>query len=159
LLIFYFDFIAMIFVRMVFEKKFYLRRWWTYKLGDSVFLPLYGFFAATILHATVIQTNFWWSIILIVLGITIMLSTEILHVEEKFYKLQQELLPSQIYHAIIFVVMFYLVGSSLPYVILLHSPIWSFIGVIIALSGYLITVVIDYSVKKNIKRSQKKRKR
>src|SRR5437867_4248509 len=98
LLFFCVDYLAMILIRVVFERKFYLRRWWTFKLGDSIFLPFYGYFAAGILHGTNVQMSFWWTVAIVFLGVITMLETEFLHVEEHFYRLKQELLPSQIYH-------------------------------------------------------------
>jgi hypothetical protein len=159
LLFFCVDFVAMLLIRVVFEKKFYLRRWWTFRYGDSIFLPMYGFFAAAILQAKVIQISFWWSIAILFLGVITMLETEFLHVEDKFYKLNQEFLPSQIYHGFIFVVMFYIIGSSLPVVISLHPFTWNFAGVIFAFFGYLLMVIKDYTAKKALKRSYKKQRR
>ncbi len=158
LLFFCFDFVAMILVRVVFERKFYLRHWWTYKYGDSLFLPLYGFNAAIILHDAIIRISSLWSFILIILGITCMIGTEYLHVEEKFYKPKMEFLPSQIYHDVIFVVMFYIVGSSIPMIISLHPQTWSFYGAILAIVGYFLMVYKDYTTKKANRKSQKKRK-
>jgi hypothetical protein len=122
-------------------------------------LPLYGFFAANILHTTVIQTSFWWTIAIIFLGVITMLETEFLHVEDKFYKVKQEFLPSQIYHSLIFVVIFYIVGSSLPVIISLHPQTWSFAGVIFAFTGYLLMVYKDYTTKRAIRKVYHKRKR
>lgn len=163
LLFFCVDYLAMILIRVIFERKFYLRRWWTFKLGDSIFLPLYGYFAANILHGAVVQMSFWWTVAIVFLGVITMLETEFLHVEEHFYKLNQELLPSQIYHGIIFVVMFYIVGSSLPVILAIHPPTWSFAGAIFAITGYFLLVVKDYSTEKGLRKSyrktRKKRKR
>lgn len=159
LIFFCIDYLAIIFIRIVFEKRFYLRRWWAFKYGDSLFLPLYGFNAAQILHTSEIQINFQWSVFLIIMGILCMLGTEYLHVEEGFYKPKVEFLPSQIYHAFIFVVMFYFVGSSFPVVILLHPLTWSFGGAILAIAGYLLMVYKDYTIKRTIRKSYKKRKR
>jgi len=163
LIFFCVDYLAMIFIRIVFERKFYLRRWWTFKLGDSIFLPLYGYFAAGILHGTNVQLSFWWTIAILFLGVITMLETEFLHVEEHFYKLKQELLPSQIYHGIIFVVMFYLIGSSLPVIIAIHPLTWRFAGALLAIIGYFLLVFKDYATEKALRRSnrktRKKRKR
>lgn len=153
------DFLAVIFIRVVFEKKFYLSEWWTYLYGDSIFLPLYGFFAANILHTVVLQTSFWWNIAIVFLGLITMLETEFLHLEDKFYNLKQEFLPSQVYHSIIFVVIFYIIGSSLPVMLTIHPPTWSFVWALCAIAGYFIMVIRDYTIKKAIRRSHKKRKR
>lgn len=158
LFLFCIDFLAILLIRIVLERKFYLREWWTYKYGDSIFLPMYGFFAATILqtsHSTVIQTYFWWNITLVALGIVLLFGTEYHHVKYKIYTLKQEFLPSQLYHSIIFVVMFYIVGSSLQRVIVIHKPVWSFIGVLIALGGYLLTVIKDYGIEKSFKKRKR----
>jgi len=159
ILFFCIDFLAMLFVRVVFEKKLYFRRWWTFRYGDSIFLPMYGFFAANILHGIALQITFWWSIAIIFLGVITMFETEFLHVEDKFYKFKQEFLPSQFYHDVIFVVMFYIVGSSLPVIISLHPQNWSFVGVIVAFAGYLLMVIKDYTTKKAIRKSHRKRRR
>ncbi len=44
------DFGAIVLIRIITKRNSLLPRWWTFKVGDSVFLPAYAGFAAVIIH-------------------------------------------------------------------------------------------------------------
>jgi hypothetical protein len=44
--VFAIDFGAILGIRVVVERRLYVRQWWTFRYGDSVYLPLYGAFVA-----------------------------------------------------------------------------------------------------------------
>ena len=44
------SFAGIMLIRLVFEHDFYLLRWWSFRLGDSIGFPLYAYFAAQALQ-------------------------------------------------------------------------------------------------------------
>jgi len=41
---------AVMTIRVIFEQKFYLTKFWSFRLGDSIGFPLFGYFAAGLLQ-------------------------------------------------------------------------------------------------------------
>lgn len=143
------DFGAILVVRRIWEGRFYLGRWWTYRIGDSVFLPAYGCFTAVVVqHATApppIYGEWRWHVGVLLVGYAIMLRGEYLHVRNGIYTLRQQLRGSQLYHSVIFGPMFYLIMSMAPFVLECWEVWWANVGALIALLAFGITVVVDNS--------------
>lgn len=74
-----------------------------------------------------------------------MIMTESLHIKRGVYTIKQEFAPSQLYHSFIFGVMFYLVVSILPVIIISRVPIWATIAALVSLAGYALTAAVDAS--------------
>jgi hypothetical protein len=157
LLLFCIDFLAILLIRTLVERKFYFNKWWTYKYGDSIFLPLYGFFAAILIQNNhlIIGYSLWWELTLLSFGYILVFIIEYLHIKQKISPLKQQFYPSQIYHTFIFGIMFYLIAISVPAVIAANQPVWAYIAAFILLSCYVITCIRDIFFETIRKKSHK----
>jgi hypothetical protein len=149
LVLFAIDFGAILLIRGCFEHQVYLARWWTYRVGDSICLPTYGYMMATVIqHADAVPALYvqtWWHVSILLLGYLAMVASELAHVRRGTYTVRQELWPSQLYHSAIFGIMFYLVLSPVPFLFEAPDPSWAAIGARLALLGFAATFVIDSS--------------
>lgn len=133
------DFGGVMTIRLLLEKKIYFRRWWAFRYGDTLFLPLYGYFMAHMLQqnpAYVPHVSGLWTALIVCLGYLLVIGIEYRHTTNKVYTNQQQKAPSQVYHSLIFPFMFYLVITTLPVLAYADSLAWAVLGAWIAIVGY-----------------------
>ncbi len=117
--VFAIDYGAMSAIRLLFEPRFYLTKWYSFRIGDFILLPLYAALAAYALQK-IDTTNryskrFWyvWCLGFLALGI---IAPQLLG----FAKLRFDKGPSETYHAVLFWFMFPLI--TYPWPLLVKSP-------------------------------------
>lgn len=146
--IFLIDFGFVFLIRVVFEKKVYLGRWWTYRYGDSIFLPILAYFLAITYQKTTVFPYLyqqpWWHISVFVFGYILMAYTEYLHIKNKVYKKKDLFLPSQLYHSFIFGIFFYTIVGSLPLLFPVRFSDLAYVGIIFGSVGFLLMCVKDF---------------
>ncbi len=138
------DFGMIMLIRRVFEGQWYLRRWWSFRLGDSIFLPIYAYFTSRLFNDAPksLFENPCWHRSLLFGGVFFAFMNEMRAVQGGMLTLTQVLKPSQAYHTLIFGPMFYLVLAPLPTVV---RSRWSR-DKLLALAGfvgYVVTYVVD----------------
>lgn len=57
LLVFLLGFGGVMMTRRIYEGEFYLTRWWSFRIGDSIALPLFAFFTALAFQ----KSTEWWN--------------------------------------------------------------------------------------------------
>lgn len=142
------DFIAILAIRILFEGRFYLTRWWSYKIGDSIALPLYTFFCLRALENDRLSGRFydrkWFPWVLLGLGASFSIALEVQAVLNHFRRFQGEFLPSQAYHTVIFAVMFAWMSDTILPLLTAKSSRDKYIALVF-LALYLATWGIDNS--------------
>jgi tellurite resistance protein TehA-like permease len=122
--------------------------WWTNVYGD-VFLPIGIASAAVILrdfnHSRGWYASLWWNWLVLGAGVLVIFLVEFVLV----YKVQsrksahQELAPSNLWHAAIFVPMFYLSVITLIPAAMTRTPEWAFSLAVVGYGGWLASLVHD----------------
>ncbi len=147
LLVFALDFGAIMFIRIVIENQLYLSRWWSFRVGDSVFLPLYAAFAAVIINRQAdrlsgLAARPWYHVFLLVFGVvlSILIEVDAIHAGRDP---RITWLPSQLWHTAIFGLVFYLVFWSFTAILQVRAPKWAFITALVFLLGYFATITYD----------------
>jgi hypothetical protein len=122
--------------------------WWTNVYGD-IFLPI-GIASSTVILRNFSHAESWyssrlWNWVVLILGAFTVFLVEFVVV----FKLQrrktrhQELSPSNLWHALIFVPMFYVSVIPLIPMFVTHHPGWAFFLAIIGYGGWLLTLIHD----------------
>ncbi len=148
LFIFGVDFLVVILLRILLEKKFYWGKWWSFKFGDSLILPLY-FIAGALLMQTItfpthtIYDHVWWHVLTASFGYISIFIIEMNLVRKKFYTVEHQFVASHIYHSAIFGLLFYLVVSVLPIILTHLGSLYSQIA-LASLAGHIALVIIDH---------------
>ncbi len=130
-------------IRLMIEGRVYISRWWTFRFGDGIFLPLYGYFMAQMIQSTpppALYLQPKWHISCLVLGYLFMFITESLHHKHQTFKRYKSTLPSHFYHSLIFGIIFYLVVSTFPYLS------FTSYGPSFALLGYAVCAYKDFVI-------------
>ncbi len=130
-------------------KKFDRARWKSATVGD-IFLPI-GIASSCAIAAELHgvgawYAKTWWGLTVLLLGLTVNLFMEIviLHYMLKRYTFTQQLAPSNVWHSIAFIPLFYLsVVSAIP-AIIIHEPLHLVVGVIIGYGGWIASFVYDF---------------
>ena len=147
LLLFGVDFGAVMLIRIAIERKLYLTRWWSFRLGDSVFLSLYGVFAAITIRGEDItggfQAQVWWHLTLVAIGCMIWWIIESVSVRNRDPQITG--LPSNLWHIYAAGFMFYLVAWSIVFILIEapDRPAWAITACLVCLTGYIGTVAYD----------------
>ncbi|MDP2671510.1 MAG: hypothetical protein Q8P13_03590 [bacterium] len=147
--IFVIDFGVIMVLRRAFEGRWYLRRWWSFRLGDTVGLPVYAGFAAVIVqnHNTAdrFYNEVWWHLSILGLGVVLAILQEFNAFRSGSLSSRQIRKPSQLYHTAIFGPMFYYAASVFFPVmdVTLHDPGRDTLRALVFLLFYLGTYVYD----------------
>lgn len=140
------DFGAIMAIRIFVEKKFYLTRWWSFKIGDTIGLPVCAGFAAAVVsegNFTGFYTQLWWHLLVLMTGYTVIITLELNSVRVGFATWEEVTNPSQMYHTFIFGIMFYLFSTVMFALIADHQPVVQTIMAFCGLGVWLITYVVD----------------
>jgi hypothetical protein len=122
--------------------------WWSGLYGD-IFLPLGIASSAVVLRSfkpyDMWFTSRWWNWLVLMLGILIIFLVEIVFLFKKtqVYTKKQELMPSKLWHTILFPVMFYLSVITIIPLFSAHTPLWAFILALAGYGGWIFTVFHD----------------
>ena len=141
------DFGAILAIRIVIERRFYLTKWWSYKIGDTIGLPVYGAFAAIVVsdvnHPDAFYTQTWWQWFVLGVGVALSLLIQLRAYLTGSYSKQVVFNPSEMYHMVIYGLMFYFIASSVFPLVHGHQPLWATIGAFVGLAIWVVCVVID----------------
>jgi hypothetical protein len=146
------DFGVIMAIRRIFEGGFYWSRWWSFRVGDTIGLPVYAAFATVVMRDMDPSVGFytwrWVHGLVLGAGFALSLGTNYMDVRSGMYTLRHQLIPSKLYHTFIFGVMFYWMATALPAVADSHSPAWamglSLSGLVVYVSAYLFdTLCVD----------------
>ncbi len=146
LFVFAVDFGAIMAIRIFIERQFYWTRWWSFRVGDTIGLPLYAGFATVVVgnheyHA--FFTQVWWHVLLIAIGYMIAVSNQLNGLRTGFFTVKDLLIPSEAYHTLVFGFMFYLATSLFLPVASWGSPTWAVAMAFLGLAIYVVSWVID----------------
>jgi hypothetical protein len=136
------------------ERRFHRPRWKSFAFGDSICLPLYGACAVYALRDMTPGHTFyqqaWWHWMLFLFFCAASILIEVMQVKAGVYTMRQELSPAKLWHTAIFPVMAYFVASSGIPLLLEHPRSWGFLGCLVAIAGFVATLVWDQAwAKKN----------
>jgi hypothetical protein len=149
LLVFLVTFGAVITIRVLLERHFYIGPWPAFFLGDTICLPTYTACATIIIRnlkaSNAFYTRAWWHYGVLISGYISSIGLEVRAVLLNLHTLNESFIPSQIYHTLIFGLVSYLVVSSLPAVIASRKPIRATIIALLALVAYLILAGLGVS--------------
>lgn len=115
-IVFAIDFGAIMVIRVFVERKFYLMRWWSFKVGDTIALPVYAGSAAVVIADADFSgwyTHWIWHAAIFAVGYLIFVGLHIHNWRSGFFSKSDALNPSEMYHTLIAGVMFYLMASVL----------------------------------------------
>lgn len=123
--------------------------WNSARYGD-LFLPI-GIASSILVLHNFHNFNSWyssllWGWIILISGLTINVTVEWLVLYKRLgkYTRKQLLSPGNIWHTIIFTILFYLSVFSLPMLFIVHRPTWAFIT---AIFGYAVwTAMLVYDI-------------
>ncbi len=133
-------------IRRVFEGKFYWERWWSFRVGDTIGLPVFAGFAAVVVsdgEFTGFYTELWWHLLVICVGYVISFGLQVKNLMNGFFTWRDVFIPSEAYHTVIFGVMFYLMATAIFALAANHSPIWATVGGFVGLGIYILSFGID----------------
>lgn len=150
LLVFLTTFGAVMTIRILLERHFYLSPWPAFYLGDTFCLPTYTACATIVLHnlkpSNAFYTKTWWHYGVLVSGYLLSIGLEARAVIIKLHTLSASFIPSQFYHTLMFGLVSYVVVSSLPAVITSHKRVLATVIALLALIVYLGLVGFDVSI-------------
>ncbi|HEX7456254.1 MAG TPA: hypothetical protein VF303_02200 [Candidatus Nanoarchaeia archaeon] len=147
-LVFAIDFGAIMLIRVFGERKFYFSRFWSFKIGDTIGLPVLAGFASIVVsdgNFTGFYTELWWHILVICLGYVISFSLQVNNLLTGFFTWEDVRNPSEVWHTFIFGVMFYLVVTVLFAVAADREPVWAAVLAFTGLGVWVLGVAIDRS--------------
>ncbi len=140
------DFGGTMFTRIVFERNCYFTRWWTFKIGDTIGLPVYAGFAAVVIadhEFTGIYTEWWWHLAIFLGGYALWDQVERSELKSGF-KTQADLdVLSERYHTFVFRPMFYMMASILVPLIVAAEANLETVAAFTGLAIYLACFVVD----------------
>ena len=134
------DFGVVTFIRVVVERKLYFGRWWTFKIGDVLGLPVYAGFAASVINGhefSGFYTQWYTHLGILVFGYAFWTWVQVQNLKSGFETWEDMKVPSEAYHTFIFGIMFYLLASV--FVPLVVSAEWSTSG-ILAFAGLAVYI-------------------
>lgn len=140
------DFGVVMAIRIRVEGKRYFTRWWTFKVGDTIGLPVYAGFAAAVLadhEFSGIYTEWWWHLVIFLGGYALWDQMERSDLNSGFKTRADLDVPSERYHTFVFRPMFYMMASI--FVPLIVAAEWN-VSTILAFAGlavYIGCFVID----------------
>ena len=146
LFVFCIDFGAIVVIRILIERRAYLSRWWSFKIGDLIGLPVFAGFAAAVISDedfSGFYTERWWHVAVFAVGYLIALFFQVKNLTSGFFVWEDAVRPSELYHTAIFGVMFYLIGTAVCAVGANHSPAWAAALAFIGLSVHAVAWTID----------------
>lgn len=143
------DYLAVLLIRRYIEGKWYWTRFWSYKVGDIFGLPVYMAFASIVLknsyHQDGFYTQLWCQIAIMAAGYAFWILVLANNLRTGFYSKEVIFNPSEMYHTLVYGVMFYLVASSLTPLVLDHDPLWATIFAVAGLFVWIACVGVDMS--------------
>ncbi len=146
LFVFGIDFGAIMAIRIFVERRFYLTRWWSFRIGDTIGLPVYAGFAAIVVsngHFSGFYAQLWWHILVMAVGYVLALGLQANNLRTGFFTWQEACNPSEMYHTVIFGVMFYLVSTVVFALSADHNPVWATTLAFVGLGVYVLSFGID----------------
>ena len=144
--VFSIGFVAVMLIRKVFEGKFYWERWWSFRIGDTIGLPVFAGFAAVVVsdgEFTGFYTELWWHLLVFCVGFVISFGLQVKNLMTGFFTGSDVFIWSEAYHTIFFGVMFYLVSTTLVAGSTDREPVWATILACVGLGVWIICVIID----------------
>lgn len=144
--VFVIDFGAIMAIRVVIERKFYLTRWWSFRVGDTIGLPVYAGFGAIVVsdgEFTGFYTAAWWHILVLTAGYVIAIGIQVNNLRTGFFTWSDVVNPSEVYHTVIFGVMFYLMVTVVFALAADRSPVWAVVLASTGLTIYVLSWIID----------------
>ena len=140
------DFGVVMLFRRVFERKFYLTRWWSFKIGDTLGLPVYAGFATAVISGhefSGFYTQWWYHLGILVFGYAFWAWVQKRNLQSGFETWEDMKVPSEAYHTFIFGIMFYLLASV--FVPLIVAAEWDMTAIMafVGLAVYIACFVID----------------
>jgi hypothetical protein len=145
-LVFAIDFGVIMLIRRVREGRFYWERWWSFRIGDTIGLPVFAGFAAVVVsdsHFSGFYIQTWWHISAFVGGYLLAGYSQVKNLRTGLYSWQEITCLSEIYHTVVMGVMFYLVSTAIVAVGADREPVWATILAFTGLSVWILGVVID----------------
>ena len=146
LFVFGIDFGAIMAIRAVFEGKIYLMRWWSFKVGDTIGLPVYAGFAAVVVSDgsfSGFYTETWWHVLVLAVGYAFFVGLHVNNLRTGFFSWRDAVNLSELYHTVIAGVMFYFIVTVLPPVLDSEGPSWLAFIAAVGLAIYAFTWFID----------------
>ena len=152
-IVFTIDFGIIMLIRVFVEREFYLGRFWSFIIGDSIGLPVLAGFAAVVVsddEFTGFYTEVWWHlliihVLIISVGYVAILGLQARNLKTEFFTREDIRIPSERYHTFIFGVMFYLVVTVLFATAADHDPLWATVAAFTGLGVWILGVAIDLS--------------
>lgn len=145
-IVFAIDFGAIMVIRGFVERRIYFLRWWSFKVGDTIALPVYAGFASLVISdgdLSGFYTHWVWHVSVLVIGYFIFVSLHVNSYRTGFFSRQDAINPSELYHTGIAVVMFYLMVTVLPPVLASDSLAWLVFFAALGLATYAFAWFID----------------
>ena len=133
-------------IRRMLEGKFYWERWWSFRIGDMIGLPVFAGFAAIVVsdgHFSGIYTQIWWHIGALAGGYLLAGYIQVKNLRTGLYSWQEITCPSELYHTVVMGVMFYLISTVLVAGSTNRKPIRATILAVTGLSIWILGVIID----------------
>ena len=146
LFVFCIDFGAIVVIRILIERRAYLSRWWSFKIGDTIGLPVFAGFAAVVIsdeEFSGFYTQTWWHAAVFVVGYLVSLFFQFKNLTTGFFVWEDVIRPSELYHTAIFGVMFYLIGTAVFAVGADHRPIWPTVIAFVGLGVHFVAWAVD----------------
>ncbi|MEX0622023.1 MAG: hypothetical protein WD187_03485 [Candidatus Woykebacteria bacterium] len=144
--VFVIDFGVIMTIRIYVERKLYFLRWWSFKVGDTIGLPVYAGFAAAVVsdgEFSGFYTEIWWHIAVLVVGYAFFMGLHVNNLRTGFFSWSDAVNASEVYHTVIAGVMFYLMVTVLPAVLESDGPSWQAFIAGVGLSVYVFAWFID----------------
>lgn len=136
-------------IRRVFEGSWYTTRWWSFKVGDIIGLPVYMAFTAVVIHNThhpdAWYTQWWWHVSVLIFGYVFWTLLQFNSWRTGFYSKEVIFNPSELYHSLVYGVMFYLVVSSLAPLGNDHHPMMATVWALLGLLVWIVCTAVDQS--------------
>jgi hypothetical protein len=148
-LVFLTTFGGVITARILLEGHFYLGPWPAFYLGDTFCLPTYTVCATIVIRnlipSSAFYTKAWWHYGVLISGYIVSIGLEVRAVIIHLHTLSASFLPSQLYHTLMFGLVYYVIVSSLPAVFASHTPLLATIIALCAILAYLILTGLGVS--------------
>jgi hypothetical protein len=140
------DFGMVMAIRIRIEGKCYFTRWWSFKFGDTLGLPVYAGFAAAVIsdhEFSGFYTQWWFHLGILLFGYAFWARVQKQNLQSGFETWEDMKVPSEAYHTFIFGIMFYILASVLvPLIVAAEldiTTIMAFAGLVV----YVACMAID----------------
>lgn len=133
-------------IRRVTEGKWYWGRWWSFRVGDTIGLPLYAAAAAWVVedyHSEAFHQQIWWHALWLSIGIGLSLFFQARGLLTGFFNRATIFNPSEMYHTVIFGLMFYLMLTIAPSALTNHNPSEAFLLAVVGIGIYVFCYALD----------------